>query len=441
VSINLPVLVFTAAVAILTGLLFGLAPALRAYQIGMQTGMREGMRSSAGHASRRLNSILVAAQFALCLVLLIGAGLLIKSFQRLLLVNPGFQPEHVLSMRLDLPRGKYSNGGMSVQFFDHLLERARNLPGVQSAGVISVLPFGGISTSDGYIVEGHEPESGGVAPNAQDRVVSTDYFQTLGIPLLRGRDFLPSDRDGSPLVAIVDETLANHYWPDGDAVGKRIRYAWSDEWMTIIGVTAKVKNSDLKETEAPHFYYPYAQGPSREMYLTLRTVGEPSTVTSSVRNEIQALDADLPVWRVQLMTDAVDQTLNNQRLTNTLLTVFASLAVLLAAVGIYGVMSLYVSHRTNEFGIRLALGAQPKVLLRSVLRQGLTLTLAGVVAGTAVAIALTHTLSSLLFEVSATDPTVFFSVSLLLVAVAVAACYVPARRAMRVDPLVALRYE
>ena len=441
VSINPTVLAFTAALAVLTGLLFGLAPALRTYKLGLAAGMREGMRGSASRESRRLNSALVGAQFALCLVLLIGAGLLLKSFQRLVSVSPGFQPENVLSMRLALPNNRYANADQTVQFFDHLLERVRSLPGIRSAGVVSLLPFSDGRTSDGYVVEGHEPESGGVAPNAQDRVVSPGYFQTLEIPLLRGRDFLASDRANSLPVAIVDETLARRYWPDGDALGKRIRYSWSDEWRTIVGVTAGVKNINLRETMEPHFYYPYAQSQSQEMYLTVRTVGEPAAVTAAIRSEVQALDADLPVWGVKPLTDAVDQTLNNQRLTNTLLAVFALLAVLLAAVGIYGVMSLYVNNRTTEFGIRMALGAQPSALLRSVLRQGLTLTLAGVAAGTAAAFALMRMLASLLFEVSATDPAVFFSVPVLLIAVAVLACYIPARRATRVDPLVALRYE
>jgi len=441
VSVNPTVLAFTAVLAVLTGLLFGLAPALRAYQIGLQTGLREGIRGSASRSSRRLNGVLVAGQFAICLVLLIGAGLLLKSFQRLLSVSPGFQPEHVLSMRLALPGSKYTNADQSVRFFDDLLERVRGLPGVRSAGVVSFLPFGGNRTSDGFIVEGHEPEPGGVAPNAQDRVVSPGYFQTLEIPLLHGRDFLPTDRADSPLVAIVDETLARRYWADGDAVGKRIRYAWSDQWMMIVGVAAGIKNRNLRETIEPHLYYPYTQDNSRQMYLAVRTVGEPTAITSAIRGEIRALDADLPVWGVQPLAEAVGQTLNNQRLTNTLLTLFALLSVLLAAIGIYGVMSLYVSNRTNEFGIRLALGAQPAVLLRSVLRQGLALTLGGVIAGTVLAAALTRMLASLLFEVSATDPWVFFSVPLLLVAVALLACYIPARRAMRVDPLVALRYE
>jgi predicted permease len=440
VSVNLTVLAFTVALAVLTGLLFGLAPALRAYQLGLQAGMREGMHGSATRSSSRLNNLLVAAQFTLCLVLLIGAGLLLKSFQRMLSVSPGFQPEQVLSMRLALPRTKYAQAEQSIQFFDSLLERVRALPGVRSAGTVDLLPFNG-RTADGFVVEGHEPEPGGVAPNAQNRAVSPGYFQTLEIPLLGGRDFLHTDRADSPPVAIVDETLARRYWPDGDAVGKRIRFAWSDQWMTIVGVAAGVKNRDLKVAMEPHFYYPHAQDGSREMYLTVRTLGEPASVVAAIRGEVQSLDADLPLWGVQPLKQAIDNTLNNQRMTNALLTAFALLAVLLAAVGIYGVMSLYVSNRTNEFGIRLALGAQPSALLRSVLRQGLMLTLAGVLVGMAAAAALTRTLASLLFEVSATDPAVFLSAPLLLLAVALVACYIPARRAMRVDPLVALRYE
>lgn len=441
VSVNGVVLTFAAALAVLTGLFFSLAPAVRARRLGLEAGMRDGLRGSAGHGSLRLNGLLVAAQFSLCLVLLIGAGLLLKSFQRLLSASPGFQPERVLSMRLALPNGKYKSGDESLQFFDNLLERMRAVPGIRRAGIVSYLPFGGTDESDGFIVEGREPDSGGVAPNAHIRTVSPGYFQTLEIPLLRGRDFLSSDRADSPLVAIVDEVLARRYWADGDAIGKRIRFAWSDAWMTIVGVTAAVKNRNLMETAEPHFYHPYAQDPSQQMYVAVRTAGEPATVAGAIRSEVQSLDADLPVFGVQALTDAVDRTLNNQRVTNTLLMVFALIAVLLAAVGIYGVMSLYVANRTNEFGIRLALGAQPTALLRSVLGQGLALTLAGVIVGTAAAAALTRTIAGMLFEVSATDPVIFLGVPLLLSVVGLVACYVPARRATRVDPLTSLRYE
>jgi putative ABC transport system permease protein len=441
VNINPTVLVYTAALALLTGFLFGLAPALHAYRLGLNKGMREGLRSSASPTSRRMNSALVAAQFALCLVLLIGAGLLLKSFQRLISVNPGFQPENVLSMRLALTAGKYPDDEKAVRFYESLLERVRSVPGVRKAGIVTYLPFGDSFESDGIVVEGHDPETGGVAPNAEIRTASPGYFQTLEIPLLQGRDFLESDRANSLQVAIVDETLARLYWPDGNALGKRVRLGWSDQWMTIVGVVAGVKNMSLNETLEPHVYFAFAQQPSPNMYLTLRSVGEPTSVTAAIRNEVRELDPDLPVWAVRSMTMTMDRTLNNQRLTNLLLSIFALLALLLAVVGIYGVMSVFVSNRTTEFGIRLALGAEPRAVLRLVVGQGMRIALCGVAVGIATAFWLTRFLQSLLFEVKSTDPLIFTGVALGLTLVALIACYLPARRATKVDPIVALRYE
>ncbi|MFP5261897.1 MAG: ADOP family duplicated permease [Blastocatellia bacterium] len=444
VTVNGPVLMFTAGVAVLTGLLFGLAPALRAYKLGFSAGMREGLRGSASASSRRMNNALVAAQFALSVVLLVGAGLLLKSFQRLMSVDPGFQPDRVLSLRLSLPARKYSSPEQTSQFYRSLLEQVRGLPGVRDAGAISNLPFGSGRTSDGYVVEGHEPPLSSVYPNAQIRIVSQGYFQSLGIALLRGRDFSEADLGSSPPVAVVDETLALQYWPDGNAVGKRIRYGWAtgpDAWMTIVGVVGGVKHRSLTETIEPHLYIPYTQDPQPSMYLVVRTAGDPAAVTSLVGGKIQGLDPDLPIYSVRTMTELVGRTLNSQRLTNLLLTAFSLLAVVLAAVGIYGVMSVYVSSRTTEFGIRLALGAEPRDLMRSILRQGMRLTAVGVLAGAAGAAALTRAIAGLLFEVSATDPVVYSGAALLLAAVAFAACYIPARRGSRVDPLVALRYE
>ena len=444
VSVNGTVLIFTAVVAVLTGLLFGLAPALRAYRLGLNQGLREGLRGSATVSSRRMNNGLVAAQFALSVILLIGAGLMLKSFQRLMSVNPGFQPDNVLTMRLSLPARKYTDPAQTSQFYKGLLEQVRSLPGVRDAGMIDNLPFGSGRTSDGYAVEGHELPPGSFYPNAQDRVVSPGYFKSLGIVLLRGRDFSETDLNDSPPVAIVDETLALQYWPDGNAIGKRIRYAWAtgpDSWMTIVGVVAGIKHWRLTEPIEPYMYLPLAQNTPLSIHLAVRTTDEPAAATSAITSKIRELDSNLPVYSVRTMTELIGQTLNSQRLTNLLLTAFSLLAVALAAVGIYGVMSIYVSSRTTEFGIRLALGAEPRDLLRSVLRQGLLLTAAGIVVGVAGALALTRALASLLFEVSATDPIVYGVVALLLVAVALAACYVPARRGARVDPLVALRYE
>ncbi|HWP41819.1 MAG TPA: FtsX-like permease family protein, partial [Blastocatellia bacterium] len=445
---DLMVLAFTAAVAIATGLLFGLAPARQAYRLGLEAGLREGMRGGTSASARRTSSALVAAQFALSLLLLVGAGLLLKSFQRLISVNPGFQTDNILTLSLSLPDKKYGTAEQSVRFFESLVERVRGLPGVEAAGLIAGgLAFSSGSNSDGYVVEGHEPPPGGVSEAVEVRNVSSGYFETLGIPLLRGRDFTDSDRDNSPLVAIVDETLARRYWPEGDAIGKRIRFEWSDDWMTIVGVVGGVRDLSLAEAPAPHLYLSHVQWPVQSMNLPMamnlavRTSGDPASAISSVRGKVRELDAGLPVYGVQTMVEAMVETLNRERLTNMLLTAFALLAAGLAAVGIYGVVSVYVSSRTAEFGIRLALGAEPAHLLRSVLRRGLMLAAIGTAIGAAGALALTRVLSGLLFEVSATDPVVFTGVVVFLMGLALGACYAPARRSTRIDPMVALRYE
>jgi putative ABC transport system permease protein len=443
VGVNTAVLAFTAGVALLTGLLFGLAPGMRAYRLGLDAGMREGLRGSASNANRRMNSGLVAAQFAFSLFLLVGSGLLLKSFQRLLSVNPGFQPGNVMTMLMNLPGHKYADATQLIQFYESLIERVRSLPGVQSAAIVSHLPMSG-EVWDSYRLDGHEMQPGETVPNAEIRLVSPGYFPTLRIPLLRGRDFLDSDREASPLVAIVDETLARRHWPDGDAVGKRIRFDSSNNWMMIVGVAGAVKEGNLAEPMHPHLYLAYAQKQwpfMRGMYLTVRTATESTAISAAMRNEIRRIDPDLPVWSIRTMTTVIDNTLSRQRLINLLLTVFALVAVMLAAIGVYGVMSVYVSNRTTEFGIRMALGAQPDNLLRTVLRQGLQLVVAGIALGIAGALALTRTMASLLFEVSVTDPVVFTGVSLLLLAVALLACWLPARRATKVDPLAALRSE
>jgi predicted permease len=444
VGVNTAVLAFTAGLALLTGLLFGLAPGMRAYRLGLDAGMREGLRGSATAASRRMNNGLVAAQFALSLILLVGAGLLLKSFQRLLSVSPGLQPENVLTMSMSLPRYKYADAAQMIQFYENLVERVRSLPGVQSAAIVSHLPMSGEDWWNVYRLDGHEIQPGETVPNAEIRLVSPGYFPTMRIPLLRGRDFLDSDRETSPIIVIVDETLARRHWPDGDAVGKRIRFDGSNSWMTIVGVAGAVKEGNLAEPMHPHLYLAYAQKQSpfmRGMYLAVRTATEPTAITAAMRNEVRRIDPDLPVWSIRTMATVIDNTLSRERLINMLLTVFALVAVLLAAIGVYGVMSVYVSSRTTEFGIRLALGAQPGNLLRTVLQQGVRLVAAGIALGIAGALALTRTMASLLFEVSVTDPVVFTVVPFLLLAVALLACWLPARRATKVDPLVALRSE
>jgi putative ABC transport system permease protein len=440
VTLSGRVLAFTAGLALFTGLLFGLMPALRAYAMGIAAGIRDGARGTISH--RRLNSALVAVQFALSLVLLIGAGLLLKSFQRLESVELGFDAENTLTMVATLPRAKYDNEEKALRFYESALERLRNSPGVKSAGLTTNLPFAEGGSVDGFIVEGQEPPEGGnitQSEQAELQSVTPGTFQTLGIPLQQGRDFQSNDTSNSPLVAIVDEPLARRYWPAGDAIGKRIQTTGDRQWLTIVGVVGGIKHLSLAEEKRPHIYFALAQFTAPRASFVARTAGPPEAAIPTFRSAIRELDADMPLYMVRSMTEIIGQTLATQRLTNILLTAFAILALSLAAVGVYSTMSVYVGSRMKEFGIRLALGAQPGALRRLVLREGLLLTGIGVLVGVAGALALTRTIKSLLFEVSATDPYVFTAIPLLLVLVSLVACYTPARRATRVDPLVALR--
>ncbi len=442
VSLSMRVLAFTAGLSVLTGLLFGFMPALRAHAMGIAGGMREGARGTV--SNRRLNSVLVAVQFALSLILLIGAGLLLKSFHRLESVNLGFNAENTLTMVANLPLAKYDNEEKALRFYGDAVERLRNSPGIKSVGLTSNLPFVDGGSVDGFIVEGQEPPEGGNVSQleqAEMTSVTPGTFQTLGIPLLQGRDFQHSDDSKSLLVTIIDEPLARRYWPAGDAIGKRIQTSGNRQWLTIVGIVGGIKHLSLAEEIRPHMYFPIGQSTDTRAWFVARTDGPPLASIPTFRGAIKQVDPDMPLFLVRSMTDIIEQTLGTQRLTNILLTAFAIIALLLAAVGIYSTMSVYVGSRTKEFGIRLALGAEPGALRRVVLRQGLLLTGAGVVVGVAGAFALTRMIQSLLFEVSPTDPVVFTAIPLLLVIVSVLACYTPARRATKVDPLVALRDE
>lgn len=435
------VLAFTAGLAVLTGLLFGFMPALRAYAMGVASGIREGARGTV--AQRRLNAALVVVQFALSLVLLIGAGLLLKSFQRLESVDLGFNPEQTLTMAATLPRVKYENEEKALRFYNSAIEQLRTSPGIKSVGLTTNVPFGVDGNSDGFIIEGLTGLEENVSESEQAEIqsVTPGTFQALNIPLLQGRDFQQTDTADTPRVVVVDETLARRYWPAGDALGKRIATTGDREWMTIVGVVGGIKQVSLSEEKYPHIYRAMAQSPAPRASFVVRTDGPPLAAVPTFRSAIRQIDPDMPLHQVRPLTDLIGDTLSTQRLTNILLTGFALLALLLAAVGIYSTMSLYVGSRTKEFGIRLALGAQPGALLRRVLGHGMLLTAAGVVMGVAGAFAVTRMIKSLLFEVSATDPVVFVTIPVLLVIVSLLACYTPARRATKVDPLIALRYE
>ena len=441
VSVDTTVMAFSLTVIAMTGLLCGLAPARQAYALGLEAGLREGARGSTRSAHRRMNGMLVAAQFALSLLLLVGVGLLLRSFQNLITTDTGFRPDNVLAMTVSLPDKKYNSNEHFLQFNQSLVERVNSLPGIVRAATVDGLPMTGDDNADGIVVEGHEPGPDNVVPVFSIRVVTPGYFEAMGITLLRGRDVARADNQASQLVALVDQPMARRYWPNDDPVGKRIRYAWSKDWMTVIGLVGEIKDDALGDLPKPHVYLSSEQWPLGRFYLVTRTAGNPATAASAIRSEIQQLDRDLPVYSVQTMTQAMAKTLHSEQLTNRLLIGFAALAVLLAAAGIYGVMSLNVNSRVQEFGIRTALGARPRDVLGLVIRNGMRLAVAGIALGVGGALWLTRFLESLLFGVKPVDLPTFAAAVLLLAAVALLACYLPARRAMKIDPMVALRYE
>lgn len=441
VGLNANVLFFALGVAVATGLLIGLLPALRTMRLGLKDGLNEAQRGSSERSGGWMKAVLVGGQLALSLVLLVGAGLVLKSLQRMIAVQPGFDSEKVLTMLLPVAKYKYPSPAQASEFYRTLKSELRAVPGVSSVSVTSNIPLSGEETLDGYIVEGHEPPQGTEPIQAELQTVSPDYFKTMGISLLRGRDFQQTDEANTPAVAIVDQTLANKFWPDGNALGKRIETTGDQNWMTIVGVVNGVKDNNLAEDMKPHLYFPHGQDPQLRMYLAVGTAGTPLTISSAIRNKIRELDPEIPVYAVRPLTDVIRQTLYRQKLIDGLLTSFALVALTLSVIGIYGVISIYVTSRTREFGIRLAVGAQPGHVLYSVLKQGLLLVGGGIGAGLIGSFLLTKTISSLLYNVRETDLAVYTVVPLLLAIVAIAACYFPARRAAKTDPVVALRYE
>ncbi|HEX8144508.1 MAG TPA: ABC transporter permease [Pyrinomonadaceae bacterium] len=447
ITIDARVLFFTLSLSILTGLIFGLVPALNASRLNVNEALKEGGRSAtAGVARHRFSNLLVVSELALSLVLLISAGLLIKGFWRLRAVAPGFASARLLTMRIELPEERYKEIPRQTQFRERSLEAINSLPGVEAA-MVSELPLGGDALGHDFVIEGRPPLSPGEEPELFSRTVGGDYFRTMGIPLINGRDLTKEDREGTPLVGVVNEAMARQYFPGGNPIGARIRWARADgepKWITIVGVAGDVKHFGLNLPEQPAIYTPYAQllQPwKRWMNVVVRSNGDPATITSMVKARIWTIDSQIPVTKVRTMTEVMATSVAAQRFTMMLLGVFAAIALALAAVGIYGLMSYSITERTHEIGIRMALGAQGRDVLRMVVGQGLKLILIGVAAGLLGAFALTRIMSSLLFGVSAVDPLTFAAVSALLTLIGLLACYIPARRATKVDPMVALRYE
>ena len=444
ISLDWRVMGFTLALSLLTGMIFGMAPAMHISKTDLQDAIKDG--GSRGGSSRGswLRGFLVVAEVAAALILLVGAGLLLKSFLHLLQVNPGFRTENVLTMRISLPDGKYKSADAMAGFYRQLLERVAPLPGIEASGVINLLPVLQAGYNGEFQIVGQEPDPSGKPPLVEIRTVSPDYFRALGVPLVSGRTFNARDQQGSEPVAIVNETFARRLIPNQDPLGKYIKDD-QEPGIKIVGVVGDVKQFGLIAPTIPELYTPYTQPPgpgtTQTMTLVVRTSGDPEALGPVLRKEVLSVDPAQPVYEVQTMQTVIGKAVSYQRLNMQLLGIFATLAMILAVIGIYSVMSYQVSQHTHEIGIRMALGAQPWHVLRLILREGLTLTLIGVVLGVAGAFALTRLLASLLFGVRASDPLTYVMVSLLLIFVALLACILPARRATKGDPLIALRYQ
>jgi len=449
VTLDWGVVAFAGALALVTTLLCGVAPALQAARLNLVDGLREGsQQATAGRSRQRLRSGLVASAVALAVVLVVGAGLMARSLLALERIDLGFRPARVLTMRLAIPALRYDSPERVVGFYRQLLARVRTLPGIESAGVMRVLPLATTIGNWGLDVEGYE-ETPGMGAKGDWQVVSDGAFEAMGMRLVRGRWFSPSDTEVVPLVAVVNETLARAYWRDGQAVGGRLRLGGGrNPWVQVVGIVADERHNGVTGLVKEKFYLPHAQwhvatggNLIRNAFLVVRASGEPTALAGAVRGEVRALDATVPVASVRTMEDVVGAALATPRLTSFLLAAFAGVALLLAAIGLYGLLAWMVSRRRHEIGIRLAIGAGRAQVVRMVLAQGLTLTGAGLVAGLAGAAALTRLMAAVLYDVTPTDPWTYATVVVGLTGVAAAASLLPAWRAARVDPLVALRTE
>jgi putative ABC transport system permease protein len=443
VSIDREVLGVTFFISLMTALVFGLVPALQLSKPTFNEALKEGGRShSSGAASHRMLDLLVVSEVALALVLLVGAGLMIRSFIRLLNVDPGFNPKNVLTGWFYLPPTKYESQTKLISFHDQLLERVRNLPGVRSVSVTSDLPLGGTGMTMGFYIEGQPAPLPGHLPEANYHMISPSYFDVMGISLVKGQAFTEQDNKDAPGVVIINQALANRYWPNENALGKRISFGGlAGPWLSVIGITLDIKNRELDVNPEAEIYAPYKQAPGPLLILTVRTVTEPLGLVRAIQNEVSQVDKGQPVFGIKTMEQHLSASVAARRFAMLLLGVFAGLALLLATIGIYGVVSYFVILRTSEFGIRMALGATASTVLKLVVIKGMKLVLLGVGIGLILAFALTRVIVSLLYGISSIDIVTFIMAPLLLVGVAFLASAVPARRATQIDPLIALRQQ
>ncbi|HKY05528.1 MAG TPA: ABC transporter permease, partial [Blastocatellia bacterium] len=446
VSLDGSVIAFSLIVSILSGVLFGIAPALQSSKTDLVGSLKEaGTRSTESPGRHRLRGALVISEVALALILLIGAGLMIKSLIRLQQIDPGFEPENVVTMRLSLPQARYNEAGKQRAFYGQALEKIKTLPGVRSASAVNFLPLSATGNQRNFSIKGQ----GEMQTNLEFRMIDPGYLRTMQIALLAGRELNERDTASEPYVAVINETFARLFFADEDPLGKEIKLHGMNSpfpWLSVVGVVKDVKHGGLDVETRPEMYVSYLQPPLpnfavQSMFLVVRTANDPLNIVDAIRKEVQSLDTELPVYSVATMEQLMARSLAPRRFNMFLFELFAVVALVLALVGIYGVLSYSVSQRTHEIGIRMAIGARGRDILSLIIRQAFTLVAIGVLLGGAGAYILTRFMTSLLFDVSATDPATFIAVSLLLASVAALASYLPARKAMKVDPLIALRYE
>ena len=443
VRLDWRVLLFTVAIALLTAILAALAPAFRLSKTGVHDSLKEGARGTGSVASRRLGGLLIVSEVALSLTLLIGAGLLLRSLSRLLVVSTGFDANRVLTMETSVLGQRFNDNAVVRQYFADTVERLRALPGVESAAAASQIPLAGNMDRYGFHAEGKIHSNPEEDPSAERYCITPGFLETMRIPLLRGRDITAADNAKAPQVLLIGETTARRMWPGEDPIGKRVKLGGVDQpWWTVVGVTGDIRHLGLDAAPEMQMYVPHRQWPFPDGLMTfvIRTAGDPAAMSSAAQQAIHSLDPTQPISRITPLENYIGLSVQGRRFALILIGAFAGIALALSMVGIYGVTAYSVGQRTREIGIRVALGAQRNELLGLLLRQGMVLVMCGVIAGVLASIALTRFLASLLFKVQPTDPLTFGGVALLLVAVSAAACFIPARRAMRVDPIVALRH-
>jgi putative ABC transport system permease protein len=442
IGLHVPVFLWTLAISIVTGLLFGLAPAIQASKPDLNKALKENSGRNPVQGGS-LRNLLVVSEVAVALLLLVGAGLMIRSFVRLQQVDPGFEATNLLTMNIALPTQKYRQQQTNL-FYDQLIERVRNLPGVKSAGGIDPLPLSNSNVSNPVLVEGAPVVAVADRPSVGVRAITPGYFQTMSIPILKGRSFTAQDRENTPNVIVVNEALASRFWPNQNAIGKRLGFEeepGKEIWLEIVGVAGNVRHKALEIEVMPEVYFPYQQFPGNFMNLVVRTTSDPVSMIPVIRNQVLSIDKDQPVSDIMTMEQRLAKAVAPSRFVMLLLGSFSVLALVLAAVGIYGVMAYLVTQRTQEIGVRMALGAQKRDVLQLVVSKGMALAIIGTAIGLIASVALTRLMRSLLFEVTPTDWLTVIISSIVLLTVALLACYIPARRATKVDPLTALRYE